>query len=106
MGATRRHWHFTQVVRREVADDSPVTLDATEQLLREYAVEKNTELGLKIVSDTGIEWAESPNEVPADYHNHTRRFMTERAWIRGEPIEWDYLFCRLAGVSIPVEETR
>jgi hypothetical protein len=105
MGATRKHWHFTTVVPREIADESPITLDSIEQLLREHAIEKNTEQGLTIVSDRGIEWCESPNEVPADYHDQIRRFTTERAWTRGEPIEWDYLFCRLAGVSIPAEVT-
>ena len=103
--ATRKHWHFTTVVHRQVADESPASLDGVEQLLREHAAEKSAELGLRVISDRGVEWAESPNEIPADYHDQARRFITERPWVRGEPIEWDYLFCRLAGVSVPAEVT-
>lgn len=101
-----QRWHFSMVVTKEVAVDSPMSLDGVEQLMRDHAAEKNAELGLRILSDTGIEWFESPNQEPADYDDTNRRFLSERAWERGEPVEYEYLFCRLAGVSVPAEEPR
>jgi len=94
----RQRWHFAQSVVREIADEDPDTLDIVEQMLRDHAEAKNAEQGLKVVSDTGIEWFESPNRDPE--FDETRRFLSERAWTRGEPIEFDYLFCRLSGESI------
>lgn len=97
----KRRWHLAQSVPREIADQDPDVLDVIEQMLREHAVEKNAGQGMQIVSDTGIEWFESPNREPE--FNEGRRFLTERAWTRGEPIEYEFLFCRLAGESVPSE---
>lgn len=94
-----QRWSVVRSCTAEFASDRPEYLASLERSMLREAAAQVADQGLTLLTSSGPVWEQTSR--PPDHPGEP--FLTDtRPWKRGEPIEREWVVCRMRGLAVPL----